>query len=169
MGAENLWVRFLPGCVAAVGGAALVGFAPRRHKIAFAILATLLGLACMEAEYWVAHGFPQDEMPFSVAAVLITSAALILGKRGGFALGMMGLAFFAYVNVRYGAPYLLDYVLPAFYAILVVWSRREMNWSGSGMLKTGWLEAFWVVTVHAVTLWRTTELDKWGWILGRPW
>jgi len=162
-------MRLLPGSVAAVGGAALVGLAPRRHKIAFAIVATLLAVVCMEAEYWVAHGFPQDEVPFFAATVLIASAALLLGKRGGSALGMMGLAFFAYVNIRYGAPYLLDYVLPVFCAVLVGLARREMNWSGSGLLRPGWLEAFWVVIAHAITLWRTTELDKWGWILGRPW
>jgi hypothetical protein len=157
------------GTLAATGGAALIGFAPPRRRIAFTILATLWGLTCMEAEYWVARGFPQDEAPFFIATVLMTSAALVLGKRGGFALGMMGLAFFAYVNIRYGAPYLLDYVLPAFYAVLVVWSRREMNWSASAMLRPGRLEASWVVIVHAITLWRTTELGKWGWILGRPW
>ncbi|MBZ5516673.1 MAG: hypothetical protein LAN62_17855 [Acidobacteriia bacterium] len=166
---DHVWTRYLPGLVAATGGAALIGFAPRRHKIAFAVLATLLGLTCMEAEYWLAHGFPQDEVPFFIATAFMTSTALFLGKRGGFALGMMGLAFFAYVNTRYGAPYLLDYILPVFYAVLVALSRREMDWSGSTMLRPGWPEASWIVIVHAITLWRTTELGKWGWILGRPW
>jgi hypothetical protein len=162
-------LRYLPAFVAVAGAAALVLLAPRRHRTAFTLLATLLGLTCMEAEYWVAHGFPAEEIFFFTSSVLITLAALALGARGALALGLAGLAFFAYVNIRYGAPYLLDYIMPVFYAVLVVLCRRERQWFGSGLWVPGRLETLWVIFVHAVAFWRTTALHKWDWVLGRPW
>jgi len=123
----------------------------------------------MEAEYWVAHGFPADEVSFFASSVLITLAAFWLGARGGMALGIAGLAFFAYVNIRFGAPYLLDYILPVFYAVLVVRCRREQRWFSPGLWAAGWLEVVWILLAHAITLWRTTALHKWDWVLGRPW
>jgi hypothetical protein len=166
---EHLWVRYLPGVVAAAGGVALIVFAPPRRRIGFAVLATLLGLTCMEAEYWIAHGFPESEVPFFVLAIALTLLTLPFASRGALGLSVVGLAFFAYVNIRYGAPYLLDYVLPLFYALLVVLARREGGWRGGGVLAAGWPETLWLLTVNAVTIWRTTALDKWGWLLGRPW
>jgi len=168
-GTDHLWMRYLPGLAAAAGGGALLGLAPRGRRIAFAGLATLLGLTCMEAEYWVAHGFPQSELGFFVVAVAITLAAIGLGKVGGLLLGLAGLAFFAYVNIRYGAPYLLDYILPVFYATLLAWSRKDLNCYRTGWLEVGRIEALWLLVVNAITVWRTTALDKWGWIAGRPW
>lgn len=154
-------LRYMPGLVAAVGGTALIALAPRRRRIAFTLIATLLGLTCMEAEYWVAHGFPADEISFFTSSVLITLAASLLGARGGMALGIAELAFFAYVNIRSGAPYLLDYILPVFYAVLVVSCRREQRWFGPSLWAPGRLEA--------ITLWRTTTLHKWDWVLGGSW
>lgn len=165
----HLLVRFLPGLAAALGGAALLWFAPERRKIPFTVLATLLGLTSMEAEYWVAHGFPESEVTFFAGAVAVTLLALALGKSGGLALGLSGLGFFAYVNIRYGAPYLVDYVLPVFYGILLALARRELNWFRSGMLAAGCPEAIWLILVNGVTVWRTSALDKWGWLTGRPW
>jgi hypothetical protein len=162
-------VRALPGLVAALGGAALICFVPRRRRILTTTLATLLGLASMEAEYWVAHGFPESEVTFFAGAVVVTLLALALGKRGGLALGVIGLAFFAYVNVRYGAPYLLDYVLPVFYGILLALARRELKWFRSGVLAVGCPEAVWLILINGITIWRTSVLDKWGWLTGRPW
>ena len=166
---DHLWLRYLPGLVAALGGAALLWFAPERRKIPFAVLATLLGLTSMEAEYWVAQGFPESEVTFFAGAVVVTLLALTLGKYGGLVLGIIGLAFFAYVNVRYGAPYLLDYVLPVFYGILLALARRELKWFRSGVLAVGCSEAIWLTLTHGVTIWRTSVLDKWGWLTGRPW
>jgi hypothetical protein len=166
---DHLWLRYLPGLVAVLGGAALLWFAPERRKIPFAVLATLLGLTSMEAEYWVAHGFPESEVTFFAGAVVVTLLALALGKYGGLVLGIIGLAFFAYVNVRYGAPYLLDYVLPVFYGVLLAQARRELKWFRSGVWAVGCPEAIWLILVNAITLWRTSVLDKWGWLTGRPW
>ena len=140
-----------------------------KHAIAAATLATLLGLVCMEAEYWVAHGFPSSEVSFFASAVVVTLTGLALGRLGSAALGILGLAFFAYVNLRYGAPYLLDYVLSILYAFLLARSRRELNWQGAGWLHPGWIEGLWIVLTYGVTFWRTTSLDKWGWVTGRPW
>ena len=164
-----LWLRYLPGVVAAAGGMALIVFAPPRRRTSFTILASLLGLTCMEAEYWVAHGFPAEEVPFFVVMVAITLTAMFLGGNGALGLGTAGLMFFAYVNIRYGAPYLLDYILPVVYALLVVFARREKNWVGRNIWATSRAELLWLAFTYAITVWRTTELDKWGWITGRPW
>lgn len=166
---EATWSRYLPGLVAAVSGGALIGFAAERRKIPFAVLATLLGLTCMEAEYWVASGFPESEVPFFVGAVAVTLLALGLRQLGGLALGVGGLLFFAYVNIRYGAPCLLDYVMPVLYGSLLALARRELDWFRPGLLGVGWPEATWLILVNGITVWRTTVLDKWGWLAGRPW
>jgi hypothetical protein len=50
----------------------------------------------MEAEYWIAHGFPQSEVPFFAIAMAVTLLALLGGRIGGFVLGVIGLAFFSY-------------------------------------------------------------------------
>jgi hypothetical protein len=169
MNAEHVWFRYLPGLLAAAGGAALIGFAPAHRRIVFTILATLLGLTCMEAEYWVAHGFPSDEVSFFAVTALITLAALFMGKKGGFILAITGLGFLAYVNIRYGSPYLLDYILPVEYALLLALARRELGWYGSGVWAPGRPELIWLVVTNVITVWRTSVLDKWGWIMGRPW
>jgi hypothetical protein len=161
--------RYLPGLIAALGGFALIGLAPPRRKVVFTSLATLLGLMCMEAEYWVARGFPSSEIPFFLGAVTVTVVAMSLGARGGLLLGGLGLAFFAYVNTRFGAPYLLDYVLPAFYATLLAYSRREVGWSVRGALRPGVPEVLWIIVVNVLAVWRTSAVHKWGWINGGPW
>ena len=169
MVAEHLWIRYLPGFVAAVGSLALIGLAPRHRKVGLTAVATLLGLTCMEAEYWVAHGFPASEVSFFSLAVLLTLAALFTAPRGCFVLAIVGLAFFTYVNLRYGAPYLLDYIMPSLYALLMAYSRRALNWSPRGILAAGRLERPVLVVVLALSLLRTTMLDKWGWIFAQPW
>ncbi len=164
-----IWIRYLPGLVAAVGGAAPLYVSRQRHTVTFAGWATLLGLSCMEAEYWVAHGFPSSEISFFTAAVLLTLTALAVGALGGTALGILGLAFFAYVNLRYGAPYLLDYVQPVFYAFLLARARRQLSWQGPGILRAGTTEGLWILVTYILTFWRTSSLGKWGWITGGPW
>jgi zinc transporter ZupT len=79
-------------------------------------------------------------------------------------LGIAGLAFFAYVNIR-----LLDYLMPVHYAALVVLSRRERHWFGAGFWAPGRPETLWLVLTHAITIWRTTALHKWERMHGRPW
>jgi hypothetical protein len=64
---------------------------------------------------------------------------------------------------------LLDYIMPVFYAVLVVRCRREQRWFGPGLWAPGRLEVLWVFLAHAITLWRTTSLHKWDWVVGRPW
>ncbi|MBI1741207.1 MAG: hypothetical protein HY233_03710 [Acidobacteriales bacterium] len=164
-----IWARYPPGLVAAVGAAVLLYSSRHKCTVAFAGLATLLGLICMEAEYWVAHGFPSSEISFFTAAVLLTLTALALGAVGGAALGILGLAFFAYVNLRYGAPYLLDYVQPVLYALLLARSRRELDWQRSGFLRAGWTEGVWILVTYSLTFWRTSSLGKWEWITGGSW
>jgi len=166
---EPLWVRYLPGAAAAVGGTLFIRYAPPQRKILFTGLATLLGLVCMEAEYWVAHGFPRSEVPFFFGAVAVTLAALAWGKVGSFLLGCIGLGFFSYVNLRYGAPYLLDYVMPALYALLMFYSRCARNWVQPGIFRAGFLETLWFVLLQVLVVWRTTSLNKWGWVTGGPW
>ena len=167
MSADPLWLRYLPGLVAAVGGAAMIVTEPRARRVKFTVLATLLGLVCMEAEYWLASGFPTSEAAFFVGAVAVTLAALAIGSLGTMILGLVGLFFFAYVNLRYGAPYLLDYMMPVLYALLIAWSRRDLHWAGPGILEVGKLETMAVIALQILTVWRTTGLDKWGWIAGR--
>jgi hypothetical protein len=169
MRAEHLWVRYLPGAVAALGSLALIGAAPKHRKMLLTGIATLLGLVCMEAEYWVAHGFPASEASFFSVAVVVTLAALFAGGCGSLLLSVAGFAFFAYVNLRYGAPYLLDYVMPVLYAFLMARSRRALNWSGRGILAIGRLEGALLIPVLALIVLRTTTLAKWGWISGKPW
>jgi hypothetical protein len=164
-----IWMRYLPGLAAAAGGAALLYSSRRQRAVAFAGLATLLGLICMEAEYWVAHGFPRSEVTFFVAAVALTLTALAFGALGGTALGSLGLGFFVYVNLCYGAPYLLDYVLPILYAFLLARSRRQLGWQGTGILRAGQIEGLWIAATYLLTFWRTSSLDKWAWITGAPW
>lgn len=161
--------RYLPGLAAALGGFALIGVAPPRRKVTFTCLATLLGLVCMEAEYWVARGFPSSDMPFFAGSVAVTVVAVLLGTWGGLLLGGLGLGFFAYVNVRYGAPYLLDYVMPVLYAVLLAYARREIGWRGRGALRSGVPEVIWLIVVNALAIWRTSAVNKWGWITGGPW
>jgi hypothetical protein len=165
----SILMRYVPGLLAAAGGALLLFLSRRRFAITAAILATLLGLCCMEAEYWVAHGFPWSEVSFFASAVVLTVTALFLGVLGGAALGILGLGFFAYVNLRYGAPYLLDYVMPILYAIVLARSRRRLNWEGAGLRQAGWTEGLWIATTYSLSIWRTSSLDKWGWISGGPW
>jgi hypothetical protein len=123
----------------------------------------------MEAEYWVARGFPTSEIPFFAAAVAITVAALAIGPVGDLSLGLTGLAFFAYVNLRYGAPYILDYVMPVLYGLLIARSRRDLNWRRPGLFEVGWAESIIVLVLQVLAAWRTTELGTWGWIAGRHW
>ncbi len=169
MAPEHLWLRYLPGAVAALGSMALVGIAPQHRKVLLTGIATLLGLVCMEAEYWVAHGFPSSEVWFFSGAVIMTLIALFAGPRGCFLLSVAGFGFFTYVNLRYGAPYLLDYIMPALYASLMAYSRRVLNWSGRGLLVVGRLEKAVLVPILVLMLLRTTTLEKWGWISGKPW
>ena len=112
---EHLWARYLPGMAALLIAIWLVYHARSNRKIPATIFSTLIGLASMEAEYWLAHGFPSSDVPFFLGATAITVAALVSGRLGGFWLGLIGSGFFSYVNLRYGAPYLLDYVMPALY------------------------------------------------------
>jgi hypothetical protein len=169
MSTQQLWARYLPGLVAAVGGTGMIVAAPRPRRITFTVLATLLGLVCMEAEYWVASGFPGSEALFFVGAIAVTLAALAVGSVGTMILGLVGLLFFAYVNLRYGAPYLLDYIMLVFYALLIAWSRRTLNWFRSGIFAVGRPEAIAVIAVEVLAAWRTSALDKWGWIAGGHW
>jgi hypothetical protein len=169
MGTEHLWIRYLPGAVAAIGSLALIGFAPEYRKMLSTGVATLLGLVCMEAEYWVAHGFPASEVSFLSVTAVVTLAALFAGGWGCLLLSVAGFGFFTYVNLRYGAPYLLDYIMPVLYASLMARSRRTLNWSGRGILAIGRLEGALLISLLALMLLRTTTLAKWGWISGKPW
>ena len=166
---EHLWARYLPGLVASLSATCFICGASSTRKIPVTLLTTLVGLLCMESEYWIAHGFPYSEVPFFCGAVAVTLAALVTGRLGGLLLGVVGLAFFSYVNLRYGAPYLLDYVMPALYAILTSYSRREMKWVRPGVFRTGLLEGLWFILLQGLVVWRTTRLLKWGWLTGDPW
>jgi hypothetical protein len=164
-----LATRYLPGAAAALASLALIGIAPEHRKRTAAGTATLLGLVCMEAEYWVAHGFPAPEVVFFSVAAVVTLAGILLGAWGGLLLSVAGFGFFAYVNLRYGAPYLLDYIMPILYAVLAAYSRRALRWSGRGILATGRIEGILVVALLVLMVPRTTMLHKWGWISGKPW
>ena len=163
---ESLWLRYLPGLVAAIGGALIVGAAPARRRSMFAGLATLLGLLCAQAEHWVA-GFPKSGINYLVFAIGITLVALALGKHGCLILGIVGIFGYADVNTRYGAPYLLDYVMPGLYAAMIASSRRELGWFRPGFLRVGAPEAICLVLVEVLAAFRTAELGKWGWLAGK--
>jgi hypothetical protein len=166
---QHLWARYLPGAVAAACAVFLIRYAPSNRKVAFTVWASLLGLVCMEAEYWVAHGFPRSEVPFFFGAVGVTLVAVALRELGGLLLGVVGLGFFSYVNLRYGAPYLLDYVMPALYALLICYSRNALNWVGPGIFRSGIPETVWFLLLQFAVIWRTTSLSKWNWLAGAPW
>jgi hypothetical protein len=142
---------------------------PANRKIAATIVTTFLGLVSMEAEYWMAHGFPYSDVPFFLVAAAVTITALFCGRVGGLILGFVGLGFFSYVNLRYGAPYLLDYVMPALYALLVFYSRHELNWVRPGVFRAGVPEGIWFLLLQVLVAWRTSHLFKWGWLVGDPW
>jgi len=167
--AGQMWLRYVPGLAAGIGCAAIVATSPPPRRITCTVLATLFGLVCMEAEYWIAAGFPTSEIPFFVGAVAITLAALAIGPVGTLTLGLTGLLFFAYVNLRYGAPYIMDYTMPVLYALLIAFSRRALNWLRPGVLDVGWPETISVVVLQVLAAWRTTDLGKWGWIAGTHW
>ncbi len=169
MSTEHVWVRYLPGLIAAAGSTAIITMAPPPRRIAFTIWATLLGLSCMEAEYWLAFGFPKSEVTFFVSVVAITLLALATGNVGAMLLGLAGLLFFAYVNLCYGAPYLQDYVMPVLYGLLLARSRRELGWTGDGIWKAGRIEVVAVLALQVLAAWRTTNLAKWGWLAGKHW
>lgn len=147
----------------------LVLSAPSQRKIQFTVAATVLGLICMEWEYWVARGFPVSEVPFFFVCIALTVIALLMGARGCLCLGICGLLLFAYVNICFGAPYLLDYVMPFFYALLVGLCRRRLDFRRPGILEIGYMEAVWLICINSIVIWRTTMLGKWGWILGQDW
>ena len=162
-------MRYVPGAAAALASLVLIGMAPKHRKVIAAGIATLLGLVCMEAEYWMAHGFPASEISFFSVALALTLAGILSGALGGLLLGIVGFGFFAYVNLRYGAPYLLDHLMPILYALLTAYSRRALHWSGRGILATGRMEGTLLVALLALMVPRTTMLHKWGWLSGKPW
>ena len=165
----SIFYRFVPGIVAALGGAVLIWSAPSHRKIQFTVVATALGLICMWWEYIVASTFSFSMVPGILFYLALTAIGLILGARGSLCLGIGGLVFFTYVNVRYGSPYLLDYIIPVFYALLVGLCRRRLALRRKGILEVGYLEAVWLICLNSIVIWRTTMLGKWGWILGHEW
>jgi len=158
--------RYVPAIVAGFAGSLLIWSAPSNRKIHFTLTATALGLICMEWEYWVAMGFPVSEVPFFLVSIFLTIIALFMGALGCFCLGICGLLLFTYVNVRYGAPFLLDYILPVFYALLIGLCRKRLKFWRPGILEVGYLEAIWLLCLNSVVIWRTIILGKWWWILG---
>jgi len=134
MGAEHVWMRYVPGAAAALGSLVLIGTAPKHRKMLSTGIATLLGLVCMEAEYWAAHGFPASEVPFFSSSVVVTLAALLAGGWGCLLLSVAGFGFFTYVNLRYGVPICWTTSCPS--------SMRRL-WHGRGGRCTGMVAAFW--------------------------
>jgi len=165
----SVFYRYVPAIVAGFGGWLLIWSAPSHRKIQFTVAATALGLTCMEWEYVVVGFFSLSMVPGFLVYLVLTAIGLLLGTIGCLCLGICGLLFFAYVNVRYGSPFLLDYILPVFYALLVGLCRRRLELRRPGILEVWRLEAAWLICLNAVVIWRTTMLDKWGWILGQDW
>jgi hypothetical protein len=162
----SIFYRFVPGIVAALGGAVLIWSAPSHRKIQLTVVATALGLICMWWEYIVAGTFSISMVPGILFYLSLTAIGLLLGARGSLCLGIGGLLFFTYVNVRYGSPFLLDYIIPVFYALLVGLCRRRLGLRRTGILEVGYLEVVWLICLNSIVIWRTTMLGKWGWILG---
>ena len=165
----SIFYRFVPGIVAGLGGAILIWSAPSHRKIQLTVAATALGLVCMWWEYLAAGTFSVSMVPGILLYLALTAIGLLLGARGSLCLGIGGLLFFTYVNVRYGSPYLLDYIIPVFYALLVGLCRRRLALRRKGILEVGYLEAAWLICLNSIVIWRTTMLSKWGWILGQDW
>src|SRR5215831_12696536 len=88
--------RYLPGLLAITAAVLLFRYAPPKRKVESLVLAVAAGLCAMEAEYWIARGFPWFDLHFFVAAMAIILLALCGGNIGGFVLGVLGLAFFTY-------------------------------------------------------------------------
>jgi hypothetical protein len=113
--------------------------------------------------------FPEWKYRSFVIALAITLLALAAGGLGGFALGVVGLGYLTYVNDRFYAPYLLDYVLPTIYACLIVVARKDLNWSGKGILAAGFPEATWWSIETVIAVYKTSTSGKWAWLIGKPW
>ena len=160
---------YVPTIVASLGGSLLIWSAPSQRKIQFTVGATALGVICMQWEYVMVGIFSITMVPSFLVVLALTTIGLLLGTVGCLCLGICGLLFLTYVNVRYGAPFLLDYILPIFYTFLVGLCRRRLGLRRTGILEVGRLEAIWLICLNSVVIWRTTMLGKWGWILGQNW
>jgi hypothetical protein len=165
----SIFYRFVPAIVAGLGGAMLIWYAPSHRKIQFTVAATVLGLICMEWEYLVGGTFSVSMVPSFLVVLALTAIGLLLGTVSCLCLGICGLLFLTYVNVRFGEPYLLGYVMPVLYALLVGLCRRRLALRRNGILEVGYLETVWLICLNCVVIWRTTMLGKWGWILGQDW
>ena len=161
--------RSLPALLTSAAAILSFAYAPPQRKVTCLVLATAFGLCGMEAEYCIAHGLPWFDMPFFAIALGATLIALCAGAVGGFALGVMGLTFFTYVNDRFCAPYLLDYVLPSLYAWLIIVSRKKLNWIGRGILVNGIPEGIWWLLATGIAIFKTSVWHKWDWVTGKPW
>jgi hypothetical protein len=124
-------MRYMPGAVAVVGSLALIGIAPKHRKVLMTGIATLLGLMCMEAEYWVAHGFPASEVWFFSVAGTVTLAALFAGGRGCLLLSVAGFAFFTLRQpaIRRSLSAGLHYARPLCVAHGLFTAGAELVWS----------------------------------------
>ena len=161
--------HYLPGLTAIAAAFLLFRYAPPKRKVESLVLAVAAGLCAVEAEYWIAHGFPWFDLHFFLVAMAITLLALCGGSVGGIVFSILGLAFFTYVNDRFYAPYLLDYILPAICVFLIIVSRKELRWFGNGILARSVPETAWFSAETLIAAYKTSVWHKWGWLTGRPW
>jgi hypothetical protein len=126
---------------------------------------SLIAWSFFWAELKLTTGFPDSERKWVVILTLMTLVALVLELKGdfpgayaGLSLGMFGSSFMAYVNLRFGAPVVFDYVLPFPYFALTSTS--------AAIILSKSVFDFMIVSVilYAILfvcqLWRTKRLGK---------
>ena len=104
-------------------GTSLIG-SYRQLVVEFAIL-SLLAWYFFWAELKLSRSFPRSELRWVVVWHLATIPAIALyladkmvGVYASLCLGVFGSIFMAYVNLRFGAAFVFDYVLPIPYMLL---------------------------------------------------
>jgi hypothetical protein len=117
------------------------------------------------AELLLTSTFPRSEVKWIIGftwATLAVVAALMflqrLGSAAGLALGTFGFFFMAYVNLRYGAPVLFDYLLPFPYVMIVFASMESLAFLPGGTA-SGWPIAIYACLVMT-QFWRTFKVGK---------
>lgn len=117
------------------------------------------------AELKLTTGFPNSERKWVVILTLMTIVALLLELRGdlsgvyaGLGLGVFGSLFMAYVNLRFGAPVVFDYVLPFPYFALT--SISAAIFLSKPVFDLMIVSVILYVLLFVCQLWRTKQLGK---------
>jgi len=162
-----LLVGFVISAVAVtiVIDASLIGFY-RQLVVEFATL-SLLAWYSFWAELKLSRPFPRSELKWILAWHLVTIptiafelAGIMLGVYASLCLGVFGSIFMTYVNLRFGAAFVFDYVLPIPYVLLTVSVISQLT--SAQLPITMLVAAILCLTLLIGQLLRTDQLGKLG-------